>query len=324
MDKTETLWTHPEKDINTGIIPSQIPGKCGVSPTQMTAKGLKHTIPLEKVLGKKEFGWDEIPGELKGVFDLHTDVIWQTENTLGIPELLPEMILSEFPKPLKTWGSRLDTPDDGKSYYFCSFGSTVKQFFPPLRRVILCYFTGDSHIDHFEKYVRYEVGKMLTAEVIACVVPDVSFWEGNPKVIHMHAAYRAQWLGRYLQEAGIKVIPRFEYFLPEVQDFSLIGVPKGTPTLATQLHTAINKNTVPRIKESLIKGLKLIRPGQFLVYSSEKGREILSEIKGDLACDELIVLPTAKEVRRPKKSWKETDPHLLELRKRKKKNEDRG
>jgi hypothetical protein len=120
-----------------------------------------------------------------------------------------------------------------------------------------------------------------------------------------------------MQDAGVKIVPRFEYFLPEVRDFALIGVPKNSPTLATQLHTSITDETIPRIKDSLIKGLDIIRPGQFLVYASEKGEEILNDIRQDLPVQELIVLPNAKRVRRPPDSWKEEDPYLLKLRKMK-------
>lgn len=299
------------KDPVTGIIPDEVSGFKGVSPTTMTTEGLKHTAELDSKLD-----WDNIPGHLQGVWGLDDEKVFSTENKLGIPELLPEMILGEFPKPLLTWGGPEDTPDDGNSYYLYSFGSTSNQGIP-FKRALLCYFTGDKHIETLWNTTAYQVGKMMTTQVIGCVVPDFSYWEGNPRVLHMYAAYRAHWLGRFMQEAGVKVVPRFEYYLEEVRDFSLIGVPKGTPTLATQLHTAIDDMSIERIKYSLISGLDLIRPGQLLVYSSEKGREILDEIKGDLACDELIVLPTAKEVRRPKESWKEEDPYLLELRNRK-------
>jgi hypothetical protein len=131
----------------------------------------------------------------------------------------------------------------------------------------------------------------------------------------MYAIYQAQWLGRFMQEAGLKIIPRFEYFLPEVREFSLLGIPKKPPTLATQLHTGFADEHIPRIKESLLEGLKLLEPGQFLVYVSERGGKIIEDIGNDLATDEVIVLPTAKKVRRGTRA--ETDPYLRELRRRK-------
>jgi len=304
------------KNPNTGIIPDQVPGYQGVSPVSISAAGIKHDEEASNKILDKSKTWDDIPGHLKGVFDLNENKIFDTANTLGIPELLPEMILPEIPQPMKTWGGPNDTPDDGESFYLYNFGSTSSQGVP-YKRSIIGYFTGDTYIETFWNRPAYEVGKMLTTNVIGCLVPDCSFWEGEPKVLHYMQAYRAQWLGRFMQEAGVKVVPRFEYYLAEVRDFSLVGIPIGTPTLATQLHTWIRDLVVDRIKESLITGLKIVRPGQLLVYASEKGREIINDIRGELACDEIIMLPSAKEVRKPKDSWKETDPYLLELRKRK-------
>jgi hypothetical protein len=300
------------KNPETGIIPSEVPGFGGVGDVQMTPDGVKY----EKEESTKGTDWDDVPGHLKGVWGLDEDKVWDTANALGIPELLPEMILPEIPQPLKTWGGKQDTPDDGESYYLYSFGSTASQGVP-YKRSIMCYFTGDTFIETFWNRPAYEVGKMLTSNIVGCVVPDLSYWEGKPKVLHMYQSYRAHWLARFMQEAGVKVIPRFEYFLPEVREFSLLGIPIGTPTLATQLHTWIRDEVIDRIKESLIEGLRIVQPKQLLVYSSVKGREILDDIKGELCVEELITVPCAKEVRRPKDSWKETDPFLLELRKRK-------
>jgi hypothetical protein len=299
------------KNPATGIIPTDVVGYQGVSDTKMGPEGLQHDG--EEIKSSK---WDDVPGHLKGLWTLDENKIWDTSNALGIPELLPEMILPEIPQPLKTWGGPEDTPDDGESYYLYSFGSTSSQGVP-YKRALMCYFTGDNIIETFWNRPAYEVGKMLSSKIVGCVVPDVSYWEGEPKVLHMYSAYRAHWLGRFMQESGVMVVPRFEYYLEEVRDFSLLGVPVGTPTLATQMHTWIRDLVIDRIKFSLIEGLKIIKPGQFLVYSSEKGREIINDIKGDLHCDEIIMVPCAKEVRKPKESWKETDPHLLELRKRK-------
>ena len=118
-----------------------------------------------------------------------------------------------------------------------------------------------------------------------------------------------------MQEAGLKVVPRFEYFLPETRDFSLLGIPHKPPTLSTQLHTGFEDEHIPLIKESLKSGLKLLEPGCFLVYVSERGGSIINDIRDELPVGELVVLPTAKKVRRGSRA--EADQYLLELRKRK-------
>jgi hypothetical protein len=94
----------------------------------------------------------------------------------------------------------------------------------------------------------------------------------------------------------------------------MLGVPIGAPVLATQLHTGFEDEHIPRIKESLKLGIEEFKPRQLLVYASEKGANIVDECR--LPC-EIIIVPTVKKLAKPKESYKETDPHLLELRKRK-------
>ena len=128
-------------------------------------------------------------------------------------------------------------------------------------------------------------------------------------------------MGRFFQACGLKVIPRVEYFIPGSRDISLLGVPKNPTTLATQLHTNFTDEHIPLIKESLMQGLGILKPRQFLVYAGTRGREIVEDLK--LPCEEVIILPTTKLVK-PQTQKKEEDPYLLELRKRKKGRERGG
>ena len=257
---------------------------------------------------------DDIPGILKGIFQIDEDIKFPIENDLGIPELRLDMILEEFPPNLHTWADWQSTPDSPDFHWLCSVGVASTKGLP-YDRAIMAWFAHDKLIETLWNTAAYRVGQLLTAKVIAAVVPDFSLWEGFPKVLHIHACYRAQWMGRLFQECGLKVVPRFEYFLPEAREFSLIGVPKNSPTLATQLHTGFEDEHIPLIKESLMSGLDILRPRQFLVYAGNRGREIIEDLK--LPCEEVIILPTIK-LMKPQTQKKEEDPYLVELRKRKK------
>lgn len=292
-----------------GLIPTKQEGYQGVG----TAKVDKDGFHDEK---KKTYRCDfeAIPGELQGIVNIDEYHIFPSSNKWGIPDLLPNKILQEIPQPLKTWGGKEITPDDGTSYYLYVFGST-SSVGVPYERALMSWWCHDSHLRTFLETPSWRVKKMWNAQIVGAVVPDVSLWEGNPLVLHLHAIYQAQWLGRFMQEAGIDVIPRFEYFLPETREFSLLGVPKNPPTLATQLHTGFSDEHIPRIKESLLSGLKLLEPGQFLVYVSSRGADIIEDIRNDLPVQEIILLPTAKKVRRGSRA--EMDPVLRKLRQKK-------
>lgn len=291
--------------------------KSGLMPTVGDVEGVAKvdSTGLKSDETQYRCAFDDIPGHLQGVFQLEEGHIFSSTNKYGIPDLLPDMILSEIPQPLKTWGGIKETPDDGTSYWFYNFGSTPSKGVP-YERSLCSFFTTDDHVKTFLETPAYRVGKFLQAKIHAVVVPDVSLWEGNPLAVHIYSVYQAQWLGRFMQEAGLKVIPRFEYFLPEIQEFSLAGIPNKPPTLAVQLHTKIADENIPWLQKCLVEGLRELLPGQLLVYASEKGMQVISDIENELPVGELIIVPTAKKVRRPE-SRAELDPYLKELRKRK-------
>lgn len=292
-----------------GLIATKQEGYQGVGAGKIDRDGFHQ--PADK---EYRCGFDELPGELQGIIEIQDYHIFHSTNRWGIPDLLSERILKEVPKPIKTWGDRRTTPDDGKSHYFYVYGSTV-DIGVPFERAIMAFFTNDKHVRTALNTPAHLVGKMINGRIKAAVVPDVSLWEGSPLVLHLHAIYQAQWMGRLIQEGGIDIIPRFEYFLPETREFSLLGIPKHPPTLATQLHTGFTDEHIPLIKESLLSGLKLLEPGQFLVYVSERGGNIIEDVRNDLPVQEVILLPTAKKVRRGSRA--ETDPVLRKLRQKK-------
>lgn len=311
------------QDPVTGIIPSKITGEKGVADARLDIDGLKRGAGLNTDSGDTP-KFEDVPGVLQGVWEMSENLpIFGTENELGIPELLPSMILEEIPQPLRTWGSKTESPDDGTSYYFYNFGATQTTGLP-YSRALMAYYTHDRHLEVLWNNPAYRVGQKLVAGIVGCVVPDFSFWKGDPKALHIYNAYRAQYMGRFMQDAGLKVVPRFEYFLPEVRDFSLLGVPRNSPTMAVQLHTTLRNENTARVRESLIEGLNILRPKQLLVYASVVGEEIIDEVRGELAVEDIIIVPSAKRIRRPPDSWKETDPHLLKLRNMKYDRRDKG
>ena len=233
-------------------------------------------------------------------------------NPIGIPNLRPDRLVQSLPDDLKIWGDRQSTPDDGESWYFFNYGAVPHRELP-FERTIFSFFTHDQHIESWWASPAYRVGQILRKGVKQIVVPDYSLWDISPTAAHIWSLYRAAWLGRYFQEAGLEVIPRIEFFQEKSQLWSLMGIPYDAPIVATQFQTEFDEENVPAIERNLRDALNLIRAKHLLVYAGKKGRAMIE--KFDLPCD-LTVLKTSSEVRKKEIREKETDPHLLELRKR--------
>lgn len=269
--------------------------------------------PKEPLKSKVSPDFDQIPDQLKGVMELKEDAIFPGDNIYDIPDLREDMLLEELPTPLDTWGDRMSTPDNGKMHWFFNHGAVPSSGLP-FDRTIISLFTWDKSIETWWANPAYQTGKAINAGIIAIVVPDFSIWNGGPRILQMYSVYRAQWMGRYFQEAGVKIIPRLEYFCDTAKDFSLMGIPKNAPILAMQMHTAIQEEDIPLLQDDLKEAIDILTPETLLVYASVKGRTLVEGCK--LSCN-TVILPTASMKRKRFKKQAEKDPVLLELRKRK-------
>lgn len=57
--------------------------------------------------------------------------------------------------------------------------------------------------------------------------PDFSLYTDFPKAIQIYNHYRKHWVGAYLQEAGVSVIPTITWSTPDSYDWCFDGEPEG-------------------------------------------------------------------------------------------------
>lgn len=226
--------------------------------------------------------------ELQAVLEIKMERFdfWkQSKDEFQIPELRDDFLLDKLPKSMKTWGGKDATPDDGKSWYLYNYSlGGLKGL--PFDRSILCFYTHDDKFEGWWMTPAWYTARVLTKGIRTAVVPDFSFYYTQPRMLHLWNVYRAQWLGRYFQEAGMKVIPRlqFNYRDPDSLDIALRGIPRGCPVLATSQQNPDEKDDVPRITKMLKEALAEIKPKQLLYYSGPPGRRAMEAVnwKGDI------------------------------------------
>ena len=234
-------------------------------------------------------------------------------NPFGIPNLDPNKLVEELPEDLLVWGGRKQTKDDQKSWFLWNYGAVPEEGLP-FDRSILSFFTHDTFINPWWTQTSYHVAEYIKNGGTMAIVPDCSIWNPAPQVLQMLSVYKANWIGRWMQETGrIKVIPRLEFFVDQAKEFSLCGIPFESPIVATQMHTKFMEEDVSRIQRNLEKACKILRNKTLLVYVSERGRKLVEDT--NLPCN-VVMLETAKKFRAPRK--KVEDPELKELMKRRK------
>lgn len=224
---------------------------------------------------------DEL-GQLQGILQLREDMVFKGSNYYDIPDLEPSGLLEKLPDPIDTWGGHDATPDDGMTTWVWNYGAASKKNLP-MDRAILCFFTYDHYFESFWDQPAFMAAKVLNAGIKVAVVPDYSYYNETGVATWVFNNYRAQWVGRYFQEAGLKVIPRLQYAIDKKDsaslDFNCMGIPKGAPVVAKSSHNANTPEEFEWEKYGLVESLKKIEPETLLVYGGNPAKRLIEETR---------------------------------------------
>ena len=129
-------------------------------------------------------------------------------------------------------------------------------------------------IDKSEKYIE------LLKKYKAVLSPDYSIYiEMNP-VMQMYNTFRNRWVGTYLAEKGIKVVPTVSWGLENTFDFCFNGIEKGS-TVAVSTYMVSEHGNHKDQKDFFMKGynelLKRIEPELIICYNTP-----FSEMEGNI------------------------------------------
>lgn len=84
------------------------------------------------------------------------------------------------------------------------------------------------------------------------MTPDFSTYTDFPKIIQIYNHYRKHWIGAYLQENGIDVIPTISWSIPDSYEWCFDGEPEGGAVAVSSVGTQKSK----KAKELFILGYK--------------------------------------------------------------------
>ena len=220
---------------------------------------------------------EDVQTELQAILEMRVDSVYDSINQWGVPSLREDMLAEDIPSPIKTWGGLDATPDDGSTWFLYNYGlGGVRGL--PFDRTVLSFFTHDDKFENWWALPAYYTAKIVSSGCRNVIVPDFSFYYTTPRIVHLYNVYRAQWLGRFFQEAGMMVYPRlqFDYMDPNTLEIALLGIPKGVPVLATSQQNIENeKENGPRITAILNEALAELQPKKVLYYSGPPGKRAM-------------------------------------------------
>lgn len=197
------------------------------------------------------------------------------DNPWDIPDLLPEMLL-EIPQPLDIWAGPDSCTDDGRTWWLYNWHTDSVRGLPPTR-TLLAFYTDDRRFEMLWEEPDKYTAKLLNFGITASIAPNFSLWADGARAGHLYNVFRSRYTARYLQEAGIAIIPDVNWADERSFNFCLLGIPENPPAIAVQLQTI--KTTAERGRA--VAGLQLaitkLQPGSLLVYGHRLAHEIVME-----------------------------------------------
>lgn len=193
----------------------------------------------------------------------------------GIPDLDPTM-LATIPDKITVWAG-YDATEECDHYFYNHGTDSTKGL--DWKRTIVGFYTDDHRFEQFWAKPNVNTSKMLNRGVMSLVTPNFSLWANMARAEWIYSTFRARWLGRYFQEAGIKIVPDVQWSGPTSYDFCFEGIPKNAPCISVQLQTA-KKSTYEKkfYRDGLRKLVEELKPQSLFVYGFDNADEILDGV----------------------------------------------
>jgi len=251
-------------------------------------------IETEKEEALSDNAFDDVPDELDSAFTLKVNMKFPSNEIFGIPPLREDKLVT-LPEKLEVWPGDDARELAGEGPYFLVWSSACR--FLDFTQTIVSFYTDDYKFEGTWREPDKWAAKFLNANVLGVCTPNYSLWLDEPMAVHIWQIYRARWMGRYFQEAGLSVLPDVNWCSPEDYDFCFAGIPEGLPAIAIQVQTFNKKDTeqIKRKKDGIREAVRRLKPERLLVYAGKPGRELVEEL--DLKIP-TIMLPTRTELRK--------------------------
>ena len=181
-----------------------------------------------------------------GSFDtLHFESLFESDNKYGIPLL--------------------------------AAGKIVTTEFLPFNVITKCNNNGihcfvyDYYLERIWKRPEVYVKYLQKSKVF--FTPDFSLYTDIPLALQIFNIYRNRWIGAYMQNEGVNVIPTISWALENSYDFAFLGIKIGSPVAISTV--GIRKYQIDIFKAGIEQMKKIISPSLVYVYG-DKEKDYLS------------------------------------------------
>ena len=246
---------------------------------ELTGFNAKFLEKLNHEDDKKPFGpstAEELPSDLPGAQALKTDMVFPSSAKYGIPELRNDMLMG-IPDNLETFAGWENIKGHTGNWLYIWATDVLRGL--DFTKTVVGFYADDYRFECFWDKPDEYTAKLINARVLGALGPNYSVWADFPLAVRIWNTYRARWVTRYFQEAGIKVIPDVTIASDLALDYWSLGLPKNAPALAHQIQTGDKDvEEILMRRKSLTRIINELKPDSLLLYVGLNYEQIIDGI----------------------------------------------
>ena len=272
-------YQHEDNSLSSNDLPPDLTGPLGDTPVDVSQQGSEVNQPD---------AFQDAPDQLQGAFGLKFGEVYEKNGEWDIPPLRPDMLVTPdmVPRDLLAWAGSAtkDWPND-QQWWLYNYGIDSTSGMKDISKVILSFYCFDTYFENWWNYPDRYVAKTLNSGIKMSVTPDYSQWSEDPRALSLYNMYRNRYLGRYMQEAGIKVIPNIGWRYGDRDYYDRVvraTLPKDLPVIALQLQTFDKDQTEQELKDlkAFLEHIgSTCNPELTIFYVGKQARKLLPDVK---------------------------------------------
>ncbi|MBD5480843.1 MAG: DUF4417 domain-containing protein [Lachnospiraceae bacterium] len=128
------------------------------------------------------------------------------------------------------------------------------------------FFVDDYQFHRLWANIDFYIGMLRQFQYV--MTPDFSTYADFPKVMQLYNHYRKHWIGAYLQEQGILVIPTISWSDEQSYEWCFDGEPTQGTVSVSAVGTQMNKQAKRLFMEGYREMMKRLQPETIIFYGT--------------------------------------------------------
>jgi hypothetical protein len=218
---------------------------------------------------------DDLSPDLPGAHALKPDMLFKSNAKYDIPEIRDDMLMG-IPEGLQTFAGWENMKGHNGPWLYMWATDVLRGL--DFHKTVVGFYCDDYRFECFWHEPDKYAAKLINAGVLGALGPNYSLWGDAPLAVKIWNSYRARSVTRYLQEAGIRVIPDVQWS-EGAADCCFAGIPKNAPALATQIATgAKTVEHIVGMRQTLKHMVDTLLPDSLLLYVANNYEPIIDGI----------------------------------------------